>query len=194
LQFFNQEERFALSSRPGTLVVRPLPPAGRPADFNGAVGSRLTLERHVDPPTASIGEGVAVELRLAGEGNTALWPNPEPAWAWVALLSLPPVLLSLRGRWPRRPKRRAVPEKRSDLRSAEEALDELVQVLAPDPDRRFGPALATAVRAAGADAQLAARVTAVHERLLARRYGPAAAAAEDASLASEAHAVVRLLG
>ncbi len=298
LQFFSQEERFALSSRPGTLVVRPLPTAGRPADFNGAVGSRLTLERHVDPPTASIGEGVAVELRLAGEGNTALWPNPEPAWpsgaraylervdeqvttiegrvggtktfrylvvpdsagalalpavryayfdlasdryqelgvpasavpviargelaaaaalppalvadqrpalawslahgvpdwAWVALLSLPPVLLWLRGRWPRRPKRRAVPEKRSDLRSAEDALDELVQVLAPDPDRRFGPALATAVRAAGADAELAARVTAVHERLLARRYGPAAATAEDASLASEAHEVVRRLG
>jgi hypothetical protein len=298
LQFVSQEERFALSSRADTLMVRALPAAGRPAGFSGAIASGLTLERHVDPPTASVGEGVAVELRLAGEGNTALWPNPQldwpasvraylervdeqvattegrvggtktfrylvvpdsagalalpavryayydlatdryqelglpassvpvtprgesaaaaalppalvrddrpalawslahgvPAWAWVALVSLPPLLLSLRWKWPRRPKRRAAPERRSDLRSAEEALDELVQVLAPDPDRRFGPALAAAVRAAGADAELAARVTAVRERLLARRYGPAVPEPADASLAAEAHEVVRRLG
>jgi tetratricopeptide (TPR) repeat protein len=298
LQFFSQEERFALSSRADTLVVRPLPAAGRPATFSGAIGSRLALERRVDPPTASVGEGVAVELRLTGEGNTALWPNPElrwpanvraylervdeevgvpegrvggtktfrylvvpdsagalalpavayayfdlaadryqelavpaaplpvasrgesaaaaalppalvrgdrpalawsvahavPDWGWLAVLALPPLLLALRGRRPTRPKRRRWVEARSDLRSAEEALDDLVQALAPDPDRRFGAALAAAVRAAGADADLAARVTAVRERLLARRYGPAAPAAEDARLAAEAHEVVRRLG
>jgi len=297
LQFFSQEERFALSSRADTLVVRPLPTAGRPATFGGAIGSRLTLERRVNPPTASVGEGVAVELRLAGEGNTALWPNPElrwptdvraylervdeevgapegrvggtktfrylvvpdsagalalpavaygyfdlaadryqelavpaaslpvasrgesaagaalppalmrgdqpaiawsvahavPDWVWLAVLVLPPLLLALRGRWPAPKPRRRVAV-RSDLRSAEEALDDLVQALAPDPDRRFGAALAAAVRAAGADAGLAARVTAVRERLLARRYGPAAPAAEDARLAAEAHEVVRRLG
>ena len=38
LQFFSQEERFALTSRPDSLVVRPLPTLGRPADFSGAVG------------------------------------------------------------------------------------------------------------------------------------------------------------
>ncbi|HET9040422.1 MAG TPA: BatD family protein, partial [Gemmatimonadales bacterium] len=80
LQFFSQEERFALSSRADTLVVRPLPVAGRPAAFGGAIGAGLTLERHVDRPTATVGEGVAVEVRLAGEGNTALWPNPEVHW------------------------------------------------------------------------------------------------------------------
>ena len=62
---------------------------------------------------------------------------------------------------------------------------QLVQALVPDADRRFGPALAAAVRAAGADPELAARVTAVRDRLLARRYGPAAPAAEDARLAAE---------
>ena len=42
LQFFSQEERFALTSRAETLTVRPLPDAGRPADFSGAVASGLT--------------------------------------------------------------------------------------------------------------------------------------------------------
>ncbi len=298
LQFFSQEERFALSSRADTLVVLPLPEAGRPASFTGAVGAHLTLDRHVDPPSATVGEGVAVELRLSGDGNTALWPNPEltwpedvraylervdervtttegrvgggktfrylvvpdsagalalpavryayfdlaadryqeltvaaaslavsargesaaaaalppalmsgdrpalawslahavPDWAWLLLLALPPLLLSIRIRWPIRKPRRAAAIPRSDLRSAEEALDQLVQALAPDPDRRFGPALAAAVRAAGADAELARRLTAVRERLLARRYGPAAPAAGDATLAAEVHEVVRRLG
>jgi hypothetical protein len=80
LQFFSQEERFALSSRPDTLAVRPLPAAGRPANFSGAVGSGLKLERRVTPPTAHAGEGVTVELALTGEGNTALWPPPEIRW------------------------------------------------------------------------------------------------------------------
>ena len=80
LQFFSQEERFALSSLPETLSVRTLPTAGRPAGFNGAVGSGLRLERRITPPTAHAGEGVAVELALTGEGNTALWPPPEIRW------------------------------------------------------------------------------------------------------------------
>jgi hypothetical protein len=80
LQFFSQEERFALNSRPESLMVRPLPPAGRPPDFSGAVGSGLKLERRVTPPAAHAGEGVAVELALTGEGNTALWPPPEVRW------------------------------------------------------------------------------------------------------------------
>lgn len=84
LQFFSQEERFALSSLPDTLVVRALPSTGRPADFTGAVGSGLKLERRINPPTARAGEGVAVELALSGEGNTALWPPPEIRWPRTA--------------------------------------------------------------------------------------------------------------
>ena len=298
LQFFSQEERFALSSRADTLIVRALPAAGRPPAFAGAIGSALTLERHVDRPTATVGEGVAVEVRLTGEGNTALWPNPDvpwppgaraylervderlattegrvggtktfrylvvpdsagalalpavryayfdlatdryqelglaatslpvtkrgesaaaaalppelvrdlrpglawsavhgiPDWAWLALLMCPPLLLSLPGRRLRPPRRRLKAEVRSDLRSAEAALDELLESLAPDPDLRFGPALAAAVRAAGADAELAARVTAVRDRLLARRYGPGALSTDDPKLAAEAHEVARRLG
>jgi len=80
LQFFSQEERFALTSLPETLSVRPLPSEGRPAQFNGAVGSGLRIERRVNPPSAHPGEGVAVEIIVSGEGNTALWPPPEVRW------------------------------------------------------------------------------------------------------------------
>ena len=80
LQFFSQEERFALTSRAETLAVAALPPEGRPAGFSGAIGSGLELERRVNPSVARVGEGVAVELSLAGDGNTALWPAPELSW------------------------------------------------------------------------------------------------------------------
>nr|MBA3556722.1 BatD family protein [Gemmatimonadales bacterium] len=80
LQFFSQEERYALTSVPETLAIQPLPAEGRPAAFTGAVASGLRLERRITPQAARVGEGVTVELSLAGEGNTALWPAPEIRW------------------------------------------------------------------------------------------------------------------
>jgi hypothetical protein len=80
LQFFSQEERFALTSRADTLTVSALPEGHRPAGFTGAIGSGLRLDRRVTPVAARVGEGVAVELLLTGEGNTALWPAPELRW------------------------------------------------------------------------------------------------------------------
>lgn len=297
LQFFSQEERFALSSRPDTLAVRALPEAGRLAGFTGAIGSGLELDRRVTPVAARVGEGVAVELSLAGEGNTALWPAPElrwpsgaraysdqveervgategriggtktfrylvvpdsvgtltlpavsyvyfdlasnrylaaavpaasipvapggeatastalpppllgsggpslpwrlghgiPDWAWLLLLLAPPAALALRERLSL-PRRRTAPRPTGDLKGAEEELDAVVRTLVPDPQRRSGAGLAAAVRAAGADAALAARVAAARERLLARRYGPAAGGPEDAALTTEVRELVRRLG
>ncbi len=63
-------EQFAVSSKPATLLVRPLPlPA--PADFTGAVG-QFTLDSKVVPATASVGEPVTWTLTLDGTGN---WPD-----------------------------------------------------------------------------------------------------------------------
>ncbi len=298
MQFFSQEERFALTSDPETLTVQPLPEQGRPIAFNGAVGSGLTLERRLADPTAHVGEAVPVEFVLRGEGNTALWPAPEvrwptsgraymervderltgaegrvggtktfrflvvadsagllplppvsypyfdlssgryltlqvspgslpvapageaaiaaalppsllqaqraslawqlghqvPEWAWIAILLLPPAFLALRGRWAPRARPRRAAAVRDDLRSAEEELDGLVRALIPDPDRRFGPGFASAMRAAGADAELAARVAAARERLLARRYGPGPGLSGESALALEVHELVRRLG
>jgi tetratricopeptide (TPR) repeat protein len=296
LQFFSQEERYALTSKAETLSVRALPDSGRPAGFSGAIGTGLRLERRVSPTAARVGEGVTVELALTGEGNTALWPAPElhwspgtraysdkveervgvtdgfvggtktfrylvmpdsagtlalpavsypffdlargeylfaalpatavpvspaggvtastalppplmrpagtaltrqlvhvPDWGWLLLLLAPPALLALRGRitLPRRPPR---PAASGDLRSAEEELEAVVRTLVPDPERRTGAGLVAAVRAAGADSALAARVAAVRERLLARRYGPQAGGPQDTALAAEARELARRLG
>ena len=81
LQFFSQEERFALASRADTLQVRAIPTTGRPARFTGAIGSALTLERQVDPATARVGEGVAVEMgsRRGQHGPLAQAGAPWPA-------------------------------------------------------------------------------------------------------------------
>jgi BatD DUF11 like domain len=81
LQFFSQEERYALGSKAETLAVAALPEPGRPVGFSGAIGTGLTLERRVSPRVARVGEGVMVELALSGEGNTALWPAPDLQWA-----------------------------------------------------------------------------------------------------------------
>jgi hypothetical protein len=297
LQFFSQEERFALTSRAETLAVVALPETGRPPGFTGAIGSSLELDRRVTPIAARVGEGVAVELSLAGEGNTALWPAPEmrwppgaraysdkveervggtegriggtktfrylvvpdsvgalalpsvsyvyfdlasnryltaavpaasvpvapggeatastalpppllgggrpsvawrlghgvPDWVWLLVLLAPPVALVLRGRLSR-PRRRPAPRPARDLKSAEEELDAVVRTLVPDPRRRSGAGLAAAVRAAGADAALAGRVAAARERLLARRYGPAAGGPDEAALTAEVRELVRRLG
>ena len=297
LQFFSQEERFALTSRADSLDVRAIPEEGRPADFSGAIGSSVKLDRRITPVAARAGEAVAVELSLTGEGNTALWPAPDvrwpagaraysdkveervttvdgriggtktfrflvvpdsagsltlpgvaygyfdlaanryltpalppasipvaaggestastalpppllpgggvswagrlgsglPDWAWLLVLLLPPLAVGVRGRvtLPRR-RPRAAPV--ADLRRAEEELDAIVRTLVPDLDRRSGLGLAAAVRAAGADAALAARVATARERLLAHRYGPGAAAAEDAALAEEVRDLASRLG
>jgi hypothetical protein len=297
LQFFSQEERFALTSRADTLAVQTLPEAGRPPGFGGAIGSGLELDRRVTPVATRVGEGVTVELSLAGEGNTALWPAPAmrwpqgaraysdkveervgatggriggmktfrylvvpdsigalalpavsyvyfdlasnryltaavpaasvavaaggeatastalppeilrgggpsiawrighgvPDWVWLLILLAPPTAGALRGRWSlprRRPSRRPA----VDLKSAEEELDAVVRTLVPDPHRRSGAGLAAAVRAAGADAALAGRVAAARERLLARRYGPAAGGPDDDTLTTEVRELVRSLG
>jgi tetratricopeptide (TPR) repeat protein len=297
LQFFSQEERYALTSRAETLSVAALPDHGRPAGFSGAIGSALTLARRVSPTTARVGEGVMVEIALAGAGNTALWPAPElrwsggarayndrveervesaegrvggtktfrylvvpdsagslalpavsypyydlaergyrtaalpasaipvgpggigststalppplmrpgapalarrlgraiPDWVWLLVLIAPALVLTMAGRLPM-PRRRRVHAPTGDLRSAEEELDAVVRTLVPDPERRTAAGLAAAVRAAGADSALAARVAAARERLLARRYGPDAAGSEDTALAAEVRDLARRLG
>jgi len=80
LSLLGQVERVAVTSAPETLLVQPLPAAGRPADFSGAVGTGLKLERRMASGAATAGQAVTVEYVLSGEGNTALWPAPEVHW------------------------------------------------------------------------------------------------------------------
>lgn len=80
LQFFSQEERFSVTSDSGHLEVRPVPEAGRPADYDGAVGTDLSLERVITPPTSRAREPVQVEVVVSGAGNVTLWPAPRVTW------------------------------------------------------------------------------------------------------------------
>jgi len=48
--------------------VRPLPAAGRPADFSGLVG-RFTLRARASERTLPLGESVTLEVRLVGDGR-----------------------------------------------------------------------------------------------------------------------------
>ena len=80
LSFFAPEQRKTLSSRPATLVVRPIP--GR---FAATLGSGPTARDFriswlgVSAPIHA-GTPAVLELVLAGEGNIALWPTPELSW------------------------------------------------------------------------------------------------------------------
>ena len=167
----------------------------------------LATQRYVDigVPATSIavvpgGESAATAALppplLTNDSPSMAWRlgHAIPNWFWLLVLLIPPLAVSLRGRIPRRARHRPPPAALAGLRGAEHELETLLDVLVPETERRTGGALAAAVRASGADPELAARVSAVRDRLLARRYGPEAKAGEDAKLTAEVQDVVQRLG
>lgn len=274
MQFFSQEEQFTLESNPVSLTVMPLPEAGKPAGFSGAVGRGVSISRTVRPAAGRAGEALNVDVAVAGRGNVALWPAPEltwpsgvrayvdkvddqlattagmlggsktfrnlvvvdsagvlalpalrypyfdldtrsyriaaspaatvpiapapeaataralpppllapggppiteriargvPAWLWALLAVIPPIAaaaLALRSR-----RRVSPPVRRADPAGADRRLHAALRALVPDVDRYSGPALLRALRAAGVEPGLAARVTKAREAYLAACYGP----------------------
>ena len=83
--FFSREESHQLKSETVPLVVIDPPEAGRPADFNGAVG-RLSLEAHVDSGTAKVGDPLVLTVRVTGDGNVSFFPRPEVRVPWGQLV------------------------------------------------------------------------------------------------------------
>ena len=79
-QFFSQDEPYSMRSPVRKIRVRPLPDAGRPAGFLGAVGHGLEISRRLEPTTLHAGEPVTVSVSVKGQGNVALWPDPDLAW------------------------------------------------------------------------------------------------------------------
>ena len=79
-QFFSQEERYKLETEPTSFMVRPLPDQGRQPDFAGAVGRGITLQQTVTPGAGRQGEAFNAEVVVRGEGNVALWPQPDIRW------------------------------------------------------------------------------------------------------------------
>lgn len=78
--FFGEDRLDERRSPERTIVVRPLPAGGRPAHFNGAVARELSVSWRLGAPNMRVGELLAVDLRIAGQGNLNLWPVPAVEW------------------------------------------------------------------------------------------------------------------
>ena len=83
--FFSREESHQLKSETVPLVVVDPPEAGRPSDYNGAVG-RLSLEAHVDSGTAKVGDPLVLTVRVTGDGNVSFFPRPAVRVPWGQLV------------------------------------------------------------------------------------------------------------
>lgn len=74
--FFAPMERVAIASRPVEIEVLPLPAAGKPAHFSGAVGD-YSITASVDRTTAKANEAITLKVRIAGQGNIKTLPPPQ---------------------------------------------------------------------------------------------------------------------
>jgi len=81
--FFSREESFELRSDSAVVVALEPPQAGRPADWNGAVGT-LRLSTGVDSAAARVGDAMRLVVRVSGQGNVKLFPRPALALTWAS--------------------------------------------------------------------------------------------------------------
>lgn len=81
--FAAREQEATLRCEPQTLHVKPLPVAGRPATFSGAVG-RFRLLASASPTSVAAGEPITLTTTVEGEGNFARVTAPSfpavPGW------------------------------------------------------------------------------------------------------------------
>ena len=84
--FFSREESHALRSEAVTLVVRPIPTAGRPDDWSGAVGDWRARLR-VDSSSGRVGNPLVVTMRIEGRGNVTLLPRPRLSVGWGSVVA-----------------------------------------------------------------------------------------------------------
>ena len=80
-QFFSQEEAYKLESEAQSFLAtgRCRTRAAIPA-FAGAVGRGLAVSQTVTPDGGKAGRGVHRGAQVEGEGNVALWPQPDVRW------------------------------------------------------------------------------------------------------------------
>jgi tetratricopeptide (TPR) repeat protein len=81
--FLFAPETREIRSKSPKVVVLPLPEAGRPPDYRGAVGS-YSVRAFLQPDTVSAGEAVQITVEITGHGNLkAAPPPPLPTIAGV---------------------------------------------------------------------------------------------------------------
>jgi len=67
-QFFAQTQRMKAKAEAVEITVKPLPAAGKPRDFSGAVGS-FQFDAEGSPSQVKVGDPVTMKLRVTGRGN-----------------------------------------------------------------------------------------------------------------------------
>lgn len=81
--FFSRRGGFgeprSLTTKPTPVVVLPLPAAGKPAGFGGAVASNLTLSIMADKQVVQVGEPINVSVEVSGVGNMRTIAPPKLA-------------------------------------------------------------------------------------------------------------------
>ncbi|MGV3709128.1 MAG: BatD family protein [Gemmatimonas sp.] len=80
--YFSREDSHSIRAESSTVIVRPLPDEGKPADFGGAVGV-LKAEVELDAATARVGDPLVLTLRISGSGNIKLLPRPTLEISWA---------------------------------------------------------------------------------------------------------------
>ena len=84
--FFSREESHSLRSEAVTLVVLPIPTAGRPDDWSGAVGD-WSARLRVDSSSGRVGNPLVVTMRIEGRGNVTLLPRPRLSVGWGSVVA-----------------------------------------------------------------------------------------------------------
>ncbi|MEO6723446.1 MAG: BatD family protein [Ferruginibacter sp.] len=73
------DEKVTLRSKPVFIDVKPLPEAGKPANFKGAVGD-FTIVAAVEKNSFTTDDAGKLRIILSGEGNMTLVNTPDVAW------------------------------------------------------------------------------------------------------------------
>jgi tetratricopeptide (TPR) repeat protein len=114
-----------------------------------------------------------------------------PVWVWLLIGAAPP-LGFLSRRLLRRRRRRPSAPAPIDVRSAGSELEALIRELVPAPEALSEASLVSALRTAGVDPALAARLVDLRSRLQEARYGPAGRGVPN-ELAGEARTIASRL-
>lgn len=72
-------QKVSLQSKPLTVLVKPLPDAGKPAAFKGAVGN-FAIEAKVEKNSFSTDDDGKMAIIISGEGNLQMINAPEISW------------------------------------------------------------------------------------------------------------------
>ncbi|MBE9601462.1 BatD family protein [Pedobacter sp. MC2016-24] len=70
-----KDAKYKIKSAVVPIQVKPLPEAGKPADFGGAVGN-FTLKASLDKPAVKANEAINYSLKISGSGNLNLMNAP----------------------------------------------------------------------------------------------------------------------